>query len=386
MTATHGEGAYGNAVGVTTPTDHKMAQVAEFVKTAANTIRPGLLWDGNATVVSGKANMSYDVRAFSIVTTRGATSGAMKWANDATVNVVTTAAPGSNSRYDVVYAWHREYAIDGTNSDPVIGVIQGTAAASPTVPALTSFPGAVQLATILVPAGVTATNSGTTITQTAPFTAAAGGVVAVRSTTERDAGSWLEGQLVELLDSHALQQYSGTGWNGLAGGLVPVTPSSVAGTGVSLSGNKVTFTAASSISVNGCFTSTFDNYLIILDNTSKSSVVDSVIQLRLAGTNAAGANYNYARGFDSGTTRTVASSATGTSMLCDVGGGLGDSFIKVYAPALAQTTRISAEAVSAGLVATIGGAHNVSTAYDGFTISPTSGNATGSLRIYGFAN
>lgn len=212
MTATHGEGAYGNAVGVTTPTDHKMAQVAEFVKTAANTIRPGLLWDGNATVVSGKANMSYDVRAFSIVTSRGATSGAMKWANDATVNVVTTAAPGSNSRYDVVYAWHREYAIDGSNSDPVIGVIQGTAAASPTVPALTSFPGAVELARILVPAGVTATNSGTTITQTAPFTATAGGVIPFRNSTERDAGSYIENQLGWLLDSHLLQSYSGSGW------------------------------------------------------------------------------------------------------------------------------------------------------------------------------
>lgn len=200
MSATHGEGAYGNATGVTTPTDHKMAQVSDFVKTGVNTIRPGLLWDGNATVITGKANMSYDVRAFSIVTQRSATSGVMKWANDATVNVVTTAAPGSNSRYDVVYAWHREYSIDGVDSNPVIGVIQGTSAASPTVPALTSFPGGVELARILVPAGVTATNSGTTITQTAPFTAASGGVVELRNITERDAWTTaLDGQLCHVI-------------------------------------------------------------------------------------------------------------------------------------------------------------------------------------------
>lgn len=195
MTATHGVGTYGNAVGVVTPLDHKMAQLGLVVKTAANTIRPGLFWDGNATIVSGKANMSYDVRAFTAVTSRGATAGAVLLSNDAVFNVVTTAAPGSNSRYDVVYIWPREFSIDGTDSNPVIGVVQGTAAASPTVPSLAAFPGAISLAQILVPAGVTATNSGTTITQTAPFTALADGTVVFRNFTELSAwSSVIQGQ------------------------------------------------------------------------------------------------------------------------------------------------------------------------------------------------
>lgn len=185
MTATHGEGTYGNAVGVTTPIEHKMAQITEFVKTTTkNVIRPGVLYNGDTSLVAGTAGMSYDVDAFSIVTQRAATSGVVKWANNGTVNVATTAAPGSNSRYDVVYAWHREYALDGVDSNPVIGVVQGTAAASPTVPSLAAFPGAVELARILVPAGVVATNSGTTITQTAPFTTTDGGRIPVRNTTE----------------------------------------------------------------------------------------------------------------------------------------------------------------------------------------------------------
>ncbi len=217
MTATHGVGTYGNAVGTVTPLDHKMAQLGLIVKTAANTIRPGLFWDGNATVVSGKANMSYDVRALAAVLSRSATAGAVLLTNDAVFNVVTTAAPGSNSRYDVVYLWQREFSIDGTDSNPVIGVVQGTAAASPTVPSLAAFPGAISLAQILVPAGVTATNSGTTITQTAPFTAAAGGVVAFRNTTERDAGSYQESQLGWLIDSNTLQVFDGTTFN-------PVSP------------------------------------------------------------------------------------------------------------------------------------------------------------------
>jgi len=187
MTATHGVGTYGNAAGTVTPLDHKMANLSHWVKTAANTIRAGVLWDGNATIVSGKANMSYDVRALTAVLSRGATAGAVELSNDSVYNVATAAAPGSNSRYDVVYIWQREYSIDGTDSNPVIGVVQGTAAASPTVPSLAAFPGAIQLATILVPAGVTATNSGTTINQTASFTTVADGVVVPRTTTERDA-------------------------------------------------------------------------------------------------------------------------------------------------------------------------------------------------------
>lgn len=212
MTATHGEGVYGNGAGVTTPLDHKMAQLGHVVKTAANTIRAGLFWDGSATIVSGKANMSYDVRALTAVLSRGASAGAVFLSNDAVYNVVTTAAPGSNSRYDVVYLWQREYSLDGTNSDPVIGVTQGTAAASPTVPSLASFPGAIELARILVPSGVTATNSGTTITQTAPFTATSGGVIPFRNTTERDAGTFVESQLGWLIDTDVIQQYSGSAW------------------------------------------------------------------------------------------------------------------------------------------------------------------------------
>jgi len=184
MTATHGVGTYGNGVGTVTTLDHKMANLGLFLKTAANTIRPGLLWDGTSTVISGTATMSYSVRAFAAVLSRGATSGAVYLTNDGVLSVATTAAPGSNSRIDVVYVWQREFSIDGTDSNPVIGVVQGTAAASPTVPSLAAFPGAIALAQIIVPAGVTATNSGTTITQVNPFTSVDGGNVVTRTSAD----------------------------------------------------------------------------------------------------------------------------------------------------------------------------------------------------------
>lgn len=213
MAIKHGLGTYGNAVGTVTPEDHKLAQAGLVVKDTAGKIRPGLFWEGTETIVAGKANMSYDVARFTAALSRGASSGAVLLANDGVVNVVTTAAPGSNSRYDVVYVWQREFSLDGTDSEPVIGVVQGTAAASPTVPSLAAFPGAVELARILVPAGVTATNSGTTITQTAPFTAAAGGVVPFRTKVEMDAVTILpNGIFGVVLADLTRWTFNGTSW------------------------------------------------------------------------------------------------------------------------------------------------------------------------------
>jgi hypothetical protein len=220
MAVTKGLGTTGNGAGTVTPLDHKLAQAGLIAKTGAGTnlVRPGLFYDGVSTIVSGKANMSYDVAPFTAALTRGATAGAVLLSNDGTVNVVTTAAPGSNSRIDSVYVWQREFSLDGTDSNPVIGVVQGTAAASPVAPSLAAFPGAIELARITVPAGVTATNSGTTITQTAPFTTVDGGVLVRRTTAERDAiASPMTGLLVRVLADGITYQYTGSTWIDAAG-------------------------------------------------------------------------------------------------------------------------------------------------------------------------
>lgn len=214
MAATKGLGTTGNAVGTVTPLDHKLAQSGLISKRGggSNLVRPGLFYDGVSTIVSGKANMSYDIAPFTAALTRSAGAGTVLLANDGVVNVVTTAAPGSNSRIDSVYVWQREFSLDGTDSNPVIGVVQGTPAASPVAPSLAAFPGAIELARIVVPAGVVATNSGTTITQTAPFTATAGGVLAFRTTVERDALSVPAGTICIVLADARRYVYTGSVW------------------------------------------------------------------------------------------------------------------------------------------------------------------------------
>ena len=54
-------------------------------------------------------------------------------------------------------------------------------------------------------------------------------------------------------------------------GLTLITPSSVAGSGVSLTGAKVVFTAATSVSVNGVFSATHDNYLVVVRGSVATS-------------------------------------------------------------------------------------------------------------------
>lgn len=317
MTATKGLGTYGEAVGVVTPLDHKMAQLGLIVKTAANTIRPGLFWDGNTTVVSGTANMSYNVRAFSAVTSRGATAGAVLLTNDGTYNVATTAAPGSNSRYDVVYVWPREYSLDGTDSNPVIGVEHGTAAAVPSVPSLAAFPGAIELARILVPAGVTATNSGTTITQRAPFTATAGGVIPFRSTTERDEGTYLEGQLGWLIDTNRMIAYDGSTWGSLSPSSVMV-PSSVTGGTVGPTG-AFSSSSVALVRANGVFSSVYSRYKVKFDITTASSTTVNVL-LSAAGTDTTTGYDNQRLSIINGTATAAQSLGGGAGQIITGGG------------------------------------------------------------------
>lgn len=371
MTATHGVGTYGNAVGVVTPLDHKMAHLGLIVKTAANTIRPGLFWDGNTTIVSGKANMSYDVRALTAVTSRGATAGAVLLTNDAVFNVVTTAAPGSNSRYDHVYLWPREFSIDGTDSNPVIGVVNGTAAASPTVPSLAAFPGAISLATILVPAGVTATNSGTTIAQTAPFTALDGGTVVARTTAERDL------YLPAAADTKALCWVLADGityrWNGTAWKKTDLV-------------YKATFSGATTCIVDAVFIAG-KNYRVAVVADSAVGAGDPVLQFRRAGaTLASGTDHSWDKSqISAGTRADTGSTSAGSINVGRLTATGGSTRFEVMRPgSSAFTELIAGSASDSAFVSTFAGARIVADIVDGFIITHTS-NVAGTVWVYEMA-
>ena len=151
-----------------------------------------------------------------------------------------------------------------------------------------------------------------------------------------------------------------------------------------------TFSAASSVSVNSCFTSAYRNYRVMLDcATSVDQAIN--VRMRLSGTDASGNDYSqqYIR---SNNTSISGSRNTSTSMMFGTAGtnGLNNFSTDIFTPALAtQTTYNSNSLYVAGGIGPVidifNGLHAISTAYDGLTIF-VGGNITGTVKIYGYRN
>jgi len=335
VTATKPLGTYGNAVGTVTPADHKAAQSGLIAKTSGNAVRAGLFWGGTANIITAKPNMSYDVAQFTAALSRGATSGTVLLANDGTLNVATTAAPGSNSRIDIIYVWAREYALDGVDSNPVIGVAQGNAAAVPVAPSLAAFPGAIEIGRATVGAGITATTSAT-ITQTAPFTAVDGGRIPFRTTTERDAGSYQEGQLGWLIDSNRLQAFNGTTWDDL----VPNAGSTLLAH-QAFSGNAITIDTA--ITGGNLFSADHLSYDVIVELDTTSTATGISAAMRASGTDYSTGNHVARRYEQTGATPSYTNSTTDTIMRVGRANGTGGGFARftIGGPQAAQYTHFA---------------------------------------------
>lgn len=170
----------------TTPLDTRLMDMATVVCNADGSPRAGVIGGHAPAIVAATATMNVTVAAAEFITTKGKSDGVMRFTNDGTVNVLIGNAPASNSRIDVIYVKHNDNTTGDATSTPVFGVQAGTAAASPVKPAIPT--GALELATIRVYSGSTATNNGgNVLTNTYAMTAARGGTVPFRDATERAA-------------------------------------------------------------------------------------------------------------------------------------------------------------------------------------------------------
>lgn len=146
----------------------------------------GILDRSQDNLVTGNSNsMSVTVHPFNAVLNR---YGALLIQNDGNVNVPLNAAPSANSRIDVVYVMQHETRppMSDDSDFPVFGVALGVAAATPVAPSVPS--GALALAQVLLPAGVSNTTaSGVVITQTYIGAAMKGDMLRVWTSAQRDA-------------------------------------------------------------------------------------------------------------------------------------------------------------------------------------------------------
>lgn len=179
-----------------------------------------------------------------------------------------------------------------------------------------------------------------------------------------------------------------------AGGLVQIVPTSIAATGGSGSVSSTgltSFTSASAISLNNCFTSNYDNYKVIINLTAASTSANLQPRFRLGGTDSSASYYNAHMYLVSGSgTGTVQQDANISSM------NLGDfsstsqtisilDIFNVFSAAVTSFNYQTAMSFSTAARSFVGaGIHNVATSYDGITIRPSTGTFTGTVQVYGY--
>lgn len=183
-------------------------------------------------------------------------------------------------------------------------------------------------------------------------------------------------------------------------GLNVVVPASVAvgsGSGSVGANGVVTFTSASSVSINGCFTSAYDNYRITLDPTA-SVGTDSALSFRYraSGSDLSTSTYVNQRTVGFNTTIITSANVTGTSLhplslIHSTRADLYYASIELRNPFLARKKLYRAEihvpdSTPTYYIESHAGWNTTSTSFDGFSIFTAGTSISGTIRIYGYNN
>lgn len=203
-----------------TPLDARLMLMELITQNFDGTPRTGVLEAGDAFSICGPtATMNLEVISADFVLSKGVADGVTMIRNDGTVLVPVTAAPPSNSRIDVLYVKHNDDTTGDASALPIFGVLAGVAAASPVKPG-PLLTGALELGTLRIFSGTTATNGGANVfTTTYQMTALRGAPVPFRSTADRNL--WTNpqpGQLARITDGATPQaRWNGSAWRTLPG-------------------------------------------------------------------------------------------------------------------------------------------------------------------------
>jgi len=218
------------------------------------------------------------------------------------------------------------------------------------------------------------------------------GIPVFADTTARDAAfggtgekTLAEGQFAYIEATNTTQYYDGSTWQ-----TVGQTPGLKYITGAS-------FSAVASVSfANNTFTSSYQNYKIFFVVTSVSATCSTYGRLRASGSDNTTSNYFYG-GFNRSYNNTdLYVNATATTFW-DMGriesaqGNYGGFMIDLVNPQVAQKTQAYGSCVSQTASPFYWGTinqgfnFNSTTQFDAMTIYTTTGNMTGTYRVYGYS-
>jgi hypothetical protein len=175
---------------------------------------------------------------------------------------------------------------------------------------------------------------------------------------------------------------TGLKWGSVSSGMTLITTQTVSG--------------VTAQSINSCFSSTYDNYLIVANLYCATAADVPTMKLRASGTDSTSGYYSgfFAFQWTGGGNQSDYSANEGTwrarpfGQISASSTNRGGTYMTLSNPFLAQNTSYSSNYLNAGTSGAAGfngGVHNVASSYDGFTITnPTA--MTGTVRVYGLAN
>ena len=209
------------------------------------------------------------------------------------------------------------------------------------------------------------------------------GIPVFATTTTRDAAfggtgekTLAEGQFAYIEASNTTQYYDGAAWQTVGGGLTLIKTQTIG-------------TAVSSVAVTDVFSSTYDNYRVIVSGGVASA--NNRLNLTFGATTTGYYRFLIYGNYSSNTVN--GEFAANTSSFSDVGTGSVNSLscvVDIIAPNLAKNTGIhahTAQTATNGLVFFNQGYLANTTQYTAFTFTASTDNWTGgTIRVYGYQN
>ena len=170
--------------------------------------------------------------------------------------------------------------------------------------------------------------------------------------------------------------------------LLPVSVTVGSGTSSTSANGVITFSGASSISLNNIFSSTYRNYSVLLNVTGSSVVGNPVyIRLRAANSDNAAASYQWITSnvYFNGI-RQIGNSGITWAEVGYTGSGDYSCFSKldIANPFVSEKTYSTMARTYNNENTTGGWWHNDTGSYTGFTLIAGSGNISGTVQVYGY--
>ena len=218
------------------------------------------------------------------------------------------------------------------------------------------------------------------------------GIPVFANTTTRDAAfggsnkALAQGQTCYLESTNVVQYYNGSAW-------ATVGPSTAGGLTLIATASP---SAVSSVSINNCFSATYQNYLILVSfSAAVGANANITMRLRVGGTDAI-TNYNYLYS-RAGTdiSAVICGNSTGATSIqtsnLDATYLQNSLQVQTFNPFAASRTEfmtMSQGAIASGRWDSFNSVayHSTATSYDGFTFLTNGTSFTGTIRVYGYSN